>query len=115
MKRSRSEEAAVPMAFQESLVRQHGVWLRETTVPVLTVDGDREFEADPLRRAEVIEEIRAFIRAQRTPMLTPMRLPRPARTETLKRLANSPGSEAPSPKRRVPFEDTPSKLVRNAT
>lgn len=118
-KRCRTEESTVPKEYQEALIKQHATWLASTQVPILTVDGDQEFESDTARRTEVLQSIRSFVAQQRDVMQTPMRLPR-----TMKRQLEVDEKETPpavgSPKRRyVPNPEldvaTPSKLVRRTT
>lgn len=97
-KRDRSEEASVPMAYQEALAGAHSEWLGSTATPVLEVDGNLEFEASAGRQEEVLSSIRDFIAqlecsvTTSTPLRTPLRNLQPV-AETPDRPAKKPKSE----------------------
>lgn len=69
VKRGRSEEAAVSLDYLISLHNKHEDWLIQghdvtdylKDVPVLVLDCDADFEHDPARRKQFIDEISRFI------------------------------------------------------
>lgn len=97
-KRDRSEEASVPMAYQEALASAHNEWLGATETPVLEVNGNLEFEASPSRQGEVLASIRGFLASiecsvtTSTPLRAPLRALQPV-AETPDRPTKKPKSE----------------------
>ncbi len=64
MKRCRSEEAAVPLAYITKIHEQHEQWLcstRTMNTPVLVLDGTSEFENDPAMVERHAHTISRFI------------------------------------------------------
>lgn len=58
-KRSRGEEAGVPLEYIRNNVRAHDEWLaRENT---LVIDVDEDFEDNPERFDEIVRQIQAFL------------------------------------------------------
>jgi deoxyadenosine/deoxycytidine kinase len=68
-KRDRHEESNVKLDYLISLHTKHENWLMQKTdiesqlqkVPVLTIDGNKEFEHDPIVQQEIVDAIRAFV------------------------------------------------------
>ena len=69
-KRNRGAEAGVPIEYLETLHRYHDEFLSDKNEtfarPVLVIDGNREFETDPMYQAEVVEKVRHFIHHNRS-------------------------------------------------
>ena len=66
-KRARPEEKAVSREYLEQLQQKHDAWLPQGAkhssdgIPLLRLDGNQEFERDPLRRAALLAEVDAFV------------------------------------------------------
>ncbi|MFH1831542.1 MAG: deoxynucleoside kinase [bacterium] len=68
-KRNRSEETAIPLSYLTDLHNMHEDWLIEKkdvhgtlrNIPVLTINGNTEFEKNEKRQNEIIEQILQFI------------------------------------------------------
>jgi deoxyadenosine/deoxycytidine kinase len=66
-KRSRQEEAGVPLGYLKELHSRHEDWLisrrcgKDFPIPTLVLDTDEEFETDPVRHRLMIARVRSFV------------------------------------------------------
>jgi len=71
-KRNRTEESGISLTYLQSIHQRHEDWLIEKkqtvkiaeeikNVPILILDCDEEFESNPVRRNEMVQQIRKFM------------------------------------------------------
>lgn len=85
-KRSRDEEAEIPLSYLQSLHQRHEDWLihqkeltpQLETIPVLTLDCDQEFETDLAVQKAQMNKIQEFVDQK----VLPGRIPQPQVTPT---------------------------------
>ena len=69
IKRNRSEEATIPLSYLSLLHTKHEEWLIDkkdvstqiSTIPVLILDCDEEFEENKAQHKKIMEQIRSFM------------------------------------------------------
>lgn len=59
-KRARFEENSISLQYLAKIHRLHEDWLRREP-HTLIIDGEQEFEADPARAGQMIQDIKLFL------------------------------------------------------